>query len=153
MFFNYVNKLKEEDKNIFFDFYWDWAIQEVIKKRQLKHDSWYEQHWFTLLTHVNNQTEYFDDKRCNELLDVFHTNLKSNKKWKKKWHNDFFYLEKAAVKGREATWRAEQFLDEMYFNEPDPNERELGPMYKNTERWDHKPQLELWGPDNWWKKW
>lgn len=153
VFKNYINRLNEEEKESIFNIYWDWTIQEVLKKREKERKKRIKKNWLSRLFYANQQKEYVEYFRSDEFLDIFCTNLESNEKWKKQWHNDLFFFEMdRGTTGKEARWRTLQYCKERYDKETDVIQKQRGAIEKNIFRKD-ETQLELWDKTNWWKKW
>lgn len=153
IFLNYINRLNEEEKLSIFHVYWDWTVQEILKKRENLRNQQIANRWAFLLKHASEQTDIDEIRRSNEILNIFHTNLEKNEKWKKQWHKDLYFLNINKHKSKEANWKTQQFWKEMYDKELDPLEKEeLG--YTEINPYKKKDtEFELWDNTNWWKAW
>jgi hypothetical protein len=155
VFLNYVKRLTEDEKLEFFNIYWDLTIKEVLKKREEERNKQIESYWFFRLSHAKNQTDHMEKLRCNEILDIFCTNLEKNEKWKKQWHKEFFFLDmQRGTLSKEANWRALKYWEDAYIRDPDLDESErLKGTIEKSIYVQEEPQLELWDRTNWWKRW
>lgn len=156
-FLRYISKLNEEQRETIFDNYWQLTIEEIKKKREEKKDKHNSSRWASLLKNITIKKQMNTDIEGSVLnlkfiSEILNKNLKENKAWHKKWHEDLYFLNKPHKSDR--NWKTIQAWNTIYEEGHDIKYDDVIEYNDGQYKKYKKPKNEkLWEKINWWKQW
>lgn len=145
-FKNYVTSISEEERKIFFDNYWSYTIDLIVKEREFKKQAKRESRWFDILNWsiTNKRNAPFSiDELCHE----FNLQMDYSLNWKRKWNDKNFHL--FPKKNKKSNYLTEKQWEEFYGNEDVGQKIEMHP--RKIIKQNKQKIFKLWDKSNWWK--
>lgn len=147
-FKNYVTSISEKERKIFFDNYWSYTIDLIVKERDLKKQVKSESRWFNILnwSMTNKRNAPFSiDELCHE----FNLQMDYSLNWKRKWNDRNFHLF-PKKKSKKSNYLTEKQWEEFYGTEDIGQKIEMHP--RKIIKQNKQKVFKLWDKNNWWKK-